>query len=47
MLFRKDDAMLEACRLCGASRYKRNAKDIDTYDIGENKKDRRLLAKVA
>jgi hypothetical protein len=28
MLFRKDDAILEECRVCGSSRYKRNNKKI-------------------
>ena len=38
MLFYKDDAMLEECRVCGTSRYKQNDKNIDEDDMGENKK---------
>ena len=47
MLFHKDDAMLEECRVCGSSRYKQNVKDIDGDDIGKNEKDKILSAKVA
>jgi hypothetical protein len=47
MLFYKDDAMLEECHVCGSSRYKQNIKNIDGDDMGENKKDSRLPAKVA
>jgi predicted nucleic acid-binding Zn-ribbon protein len=38
MLFHNEDAMLEECNVCGTSRYKRNDKNIDEDDIGENKK---------
>jgi hypothetical protein len=47
MLFLNDDAMLEECRVCGSSRYKWNVTNIDRDDMGENKKDKRLPAKVA
>jgi hypothetical protein len=46
MLFRNEDAMLEECRVCGTSRYKRNDKNINEDDIGENKKVKRVPAKV-
>jgi hypothetical protein len=29
--------MLEECHVCGTSRYKRNDKNIDEDDMGENK----------
>jgi hypothetical protein len=45
MLFHNEDAMLEECRVCVTSRYKRNDKNID--DMGENKKVKRVPAKVA
>jgi hypothetical protein len=38
MLFCNEDAILEECRVCGTSRYKRNDKNIDEDDMGENKK---------
>jgi hypothetical protein len=38
MLFCNEDVMLEECRVCGTSPYKRNDKNIDEDDIGENKK---------
>jgi hypothetical protein len=38
MLFHNEDAMLEECHICGTSRYKRNDKNIDEDDMGENKK---------
>jgi hypothetical protein len=47
MLFLNEDAMLEDCRVCGISRYKRNDKNINEDDMGENKKVKRVLAKVA
>jgi hypothetical protein len=42
MLFRNEDAMLEEYRVCGTSRYKQNDKNIDEYDMGENKKECQL-----
>jgi hypothetical protein len=47
MLFRNGDAMLEECCICRTSRYKRNDKNIDEDDTGENKKVKRVPAKVA
>jgi hypothetical protein len=47
MLFHNKDVMLEECRVCGISRYKRNYKNIDEDDMGENKKFKRVLAKVS
>jgi hypothetical protein len=47
MLFRNEDAMLEECRVCGTSRYMQNDKNIDEDDMGENKKVKRVPAKVA
>jgi hypothetical protein len=47
MLFRNEDAMLEECLVCRTSRYKRNDKNIDEDDMGENKKVKRVPAKVA
>jgi hypothetical protein len=47
MLFRNEDAMLEECRVCGTSRYMQNDKNIDEDDMGENKKVKRVSAKVA
>jgi hypothetical protein len=47
MLFHNEDAMLEECRVCGTSRYKQNDKNIDEDDMGENKKVKRVSAKVA
>jgi hypothetical protein len=47
MLFHNKDVMLEECRICGTSRYKRNDKNINENDMGENKKVKRVLAKVA
>jgi hypothetical protein len=38
MLFRNEDTMLEESRVCGTSQYKRNDKNIDEDDMGENKK---------
>jgi hypothetical protein len=46
MLFRNEDAILEECRVCGTSRYKQNDKNIDEDDMGENKKVKRVPAKV-
>jgi hypothetical protein len=46
MLFRNKDAMLKECCVCGTSRYKRNDKNIDGDDMGENKKVKRVSAKV-
>jgi hypothetical protein len=37
MLFCNEDAMLEECCVCGTSQYKRNDKNIDEDDMGENK----------
>jgi hypothetical protein len=47
MLFHNEDAMLEECLVCGTSRYKRNEKNNDEDDMGENKKVKRVSAKVA
>jgi hypothetical protein len=47
MLFRNEDAMLEEYRIYGTSRYKRNDKNIDEDDMGENKKVKIVPAKVA
>jgi hypothetical protein len=47
MLFHNEAAMLEECRVCGTSRYKRNDKNIDEDDMGENKKIKRVPARVA
>jgi hypothetical protein len=47
MLFHNEDAMLEDGRVCGTSRYKRNDKNINEDDMGENKKVKRVPAKVA
>jgi hypothetical protein len=47
MLFHNDDAMLEECRVCRSSRYKRNVTNFDEDGMGENKKDIGLPAKVA
>jgi hypothetical protein len=47
MLFRNEDAMLEECFVCRTSRYKQNDKNIDEDDMGENKKVKRVTAKVA
>jgi hypothetical protein len=47
MLFHNEDAMMEDCHVCKTSRYKRNDKNIDEDDMGENKKDKRVPAKVA
>jgi hypothetical protein len=47
MVFRNEDAMLEEYRVCRTSRYKRNDKNIDEDDMGENKKVKRVPAKVA
>jgi hypothetical protein len=46
MLFHNEDAMLEECRVCGTSWHMRNDKNIDEDDVGENKKVKRVLAKV-
>jgi hypothetical protein len=46
MLFHNEDAMLEECRVCETSRYKRNDKNIDEDDMGENKKVKRVPTKV-
>jgi hypothetical protein len=47
MLFRNEDAMLEESRVCGTSQYKQNNKNINEDDMGENKKVKRVPAKVA
>jgi hypothetical protein len=47
MLFHNKDVMLEECRVYRTSRYKRNDKNIDEDDMGENKKVKRVPAKVA
>jgi hypothetical protein len=47
MLFHNKDAMLEEWHACGTSRYKRNDKNIDEDDMEENKKVKRVPAKVA
>jgi hypothetical protein len=47
MLFCNEDAVLEECRVCETTRYKRNDKNIDEDDMGENKKIKRVPAKVA
>jgi hypothetical protein len=47
MLFRNKYAMLEECRVCKTSRYKRNDKNIDEDDMGENKKVKTVPPKVA
>jgi hypothetical protein len=47
MVFRNEDAMLEEYCVCRTSRYKRNDKNIDEDDMGENKKVKRVPAKVA
>jgi hypothetical protein len=39
--------MLEEWHVCRTSRYKQNDKNIDEDDMGENKKDKRVPAKVA
>jgi hypothetical protein len=38
MLFHNEDTMLEECCVCGTSQYKRNDKNIDEDDMGENTK---------
>jgi hypothetical protein len=47
MLFHNKDALLEECHVCRTSRYKRNDKNIDEDNMGENKKVKRVPAKVA
>jgi hypothetical protein len=47
MLFHNEDTMLEECHVCRTSRYKQNDKNIDEDDMEENKKDKRVPAKVA
>jgi hypothetical protein len=47
MLFHNEDAILEEFRIYGTSRYKQNDKNIDEDDMGENKKVKRVSAKVA
>jgi hypothetical protein len=47
MLFHNKDAMLEECRVCRISRYKRNDQNIDEDDMGENKKVKRVPTKMA
>jgi hypothetical protein len=47
MLYHKKDAMLEECRVYGTSPYKKNDKNIDEDNMGENKKVKRVPAKVA
>jgi hypothetical protein len=47
MLFHNEDAMLEECRVCRTSWYKWNDKNIDEDDMEENKKIKRVAAKVA
>jgi hypothetical protein len=46
MLFHNKDAMLEEYHVCGISQYKRNDKNIDEDDMRENKKVKRVSAKV-
>jgi hypothetical protein len=46
MLFHNKDAMLEECRVCGTSWYKRNDKNINEDNMGENKNVKRVPAKV-
>jgi hypothetical protein len=46
MLLRNEDAMLEECHVCETSWYKRNDKNIDEDGMGENKKVKRVSAKV-
>jgi hypothetical protein len=47
MIYRNDNAMLKECHVCGTSRYKRNDKNIDEDDMGENKMVKRVLANKA
>jgi hypothetical protein len=47
LLFRNEDTMLEECCVCGTSRYKKNDKNIEEDDMGENKKVKRVPSKVA
>jgi hypothetical protein len=47
MLFLNEDTMLEECRVCGISRYKRNDKNINEDVMGENKKVKSVPTKVA
>jgi hypothetical protein len=47
MLFRNEGTILEECRVCRTLRYKQNGKNIDEGDKGENKKVKRVPAKVA
>jgi hypothetical protein len=47
MLSHNKDAILEECRVCGTSRYKRNDKNINEDDMEENKKVKRVSAKMA
>jgi hypothetical protein len=47
MLFHSEDAILEECHVCKTSRYKQNDKNIDEDDIKNNKKVKRVPAKVA
>jgi hypothetical protein len=47
MIFHNEDAMLEECRVCRTSQYKQNDKNINEDDMGENKKVKRVSAKVA
>jgi hypothetical protein len=47
ILYHNEDAMLGECRVCETSWYKRNDKNIDEDDMGENKKVKRVPAKVA
>jgi hypothetical protein len=47
MLFHSEDAILEECHVCKTSRYKQNDKNIDEDDMKNNKKVKRVPAKVA
>jgi hypothetical protein len=46
MQFHNEYAMLEECHVCETSWYKRNDKNIDEDDMGENKKVKRVVAMV-
>jgi hypothetical protein len=47
MLLCNEDAMLQECHVCETSRYKQNDKNNDEDGMGENKKVKRVPAKVA
>jgi hypothetical protein len=47
MLFHNEDAMLEEYHVCRTTQYKRNDKNNDEDDMGENKKVKRVPTKVA